>query len=295
MKSFNSLLLALGSTLALGLAVLVEPVGAKTHVMQFALPGPSAAAALDACEREILRNPFPSQHVQMRLAAGLGQALEESRQRGLKAKQELQESDTRQLQGEHHLMGWTVSDEAYLAQIPPGARNLPVDLSRFQVLRFTNTEIGGVREIGYMRGREYDQWLLSDPEREITACISVHRKTRQVYFMQLTRHGSGSWDYAVAFDKCYSCHVSGPRVIRPLDEPQVDRNLLARFNRVILSYGACDFGDSVDAPTRGAPHSDARCGGCHDGKRRGRLYAIHERSIKFKTEVDLTMPPPAGP
>lgn len=188
-------------------------------------------------------------------------------------------------------MGWTISDEAYWSQIPPGARYLPVDWSQLAVLRFTNTDIGGERQLRLFRGREYDQWLLSDLERNLAACISIHRKTRRVYFMEVARREDGSWGYALAFDKCYSCHASGPRVIRPFEEPHVDRNLLARFNRLILSYGACDLGDSVDTAARGEQHSDARCAGCHDGILRGRLYAIHERSIVFKTKKDLTMPP----
>ena len=121
--------------------------------------------------------------------------------------------------------------------------------------------------------------------------ISVHRATRRVYFMQVARQHGGQWGLEVADDQCYSCHPSGPRVVRPLDEPRVDQRTLARFNRLILSYGACDFGDSVDASLRFPPEGESGCNRCHNGARRGRLYAIHHRPILFKVEKEETMPP----
>ena len=84
--------------------------------------------------------------------------------------------------------------------------------------------------------------------------------------------------------------ASGPRVIRPLDEPQVDRKTLAAFNRRILSYGACDFGDSVPEEQQFRSIDNTECAGCHDGARRGRLYAVHRPMILFKLDREGTMP-----
>jgi hypothetical protein len=109
--------------------------------------------------------------------------------------------------------------------------------------------------------------------------------------MEVARQRNGKWDLRIAADPCYSCHPSGPRVIRPLNEPRVDRRLLAWFNRRILSYGVCDFGDSVGAEMRSQPVPNPGCSGCHDGVRRGRLYAVHHQPISFKVEQEETMPP----
>jgi hypothetical protein len=188
-------------------------------------------------------------------------------------------------------MGWALPDREYWQRMPPAARQLPSDWSRLPVVRFTNSEIGGVREVRLYRGAEYDQWLLRDPLHHLTACISVQRATRRVYFMQVGRQPDGQWGLKVSDDLCYSCHPSGPRVIRPLDEPRVDQRTLARFNRLILSYGACDFGDSVAAWMRSLPSNETSCIPCHNGVRRGRLYAIHHRPVQFKVEKEGTMPP----
>jgi hypothetical protein len=118
----------------------------------------------------------------------------------------------------------------------------------------------------------------------------VHRAARRVYFMEVARQPDGDWALRVSSDRCYSCHASGPRVIRPLNEPKVDRRTLAAFNRRILAYGACDFGDSLDDELRHHPIDDAGCVGCHNGVRRGRLYGIHRRAILFKQEQEETMP-----
>jgi hypothetical protein len=67
--------------------------------------------------------------------------------------------------------------------------------------------------------------------------------------------------------------------------------LLARFNRRILAYGACDFEHSLDPTVRGEPITDTRCAGCHDGARRGTLYAANVRAIRFKMELERSMPP----
>jgi hypothetical protein len=190
-------------------------------------------------------------------------------------------------------MGWTRPDRDYWQHIPPAARQILPDWSRLPVVRFTNTELGGVREVHLRQTQAYDQWLLRDPLHGLTACISVQRATRRVYFMELAQQPDGTWGFTRAHDNCYSCHPSGPRVIRPLEEPRVDRRTLERFNRRLLAYGACDFGDSVDAEARGEPRDDARCSGCHDGVRRGRLYQAHARPILFKTTQERTMPPSA--
>ena len=102
-------------------------------------------------------------------------------------------------------------------------------------MRFTNTELGGVREVRLHWGHEYDQWLLRDPRHQLTACICVHCGTRRVYFMEIARQPDDAWNLKQTRDNCYSCHPSGPRVIRPLEEPGVDRRTLARVNRTILS------------------------------------------------------------
>jgi hypothetical protein len=194
-----------------------------------------------------------------------------------------------------HGMGWAQPDPEYWRRIPPEARDIPRDWSGLPVVRFTNTEIGGVREVRLRRGPRYDQWLLRDPIHHLTACISVQRATRRVYFMQVAQQRDGAWGLAVADDQCYSCHPSGPRVIRPLNEPRVDVPILARFNRLILSYGACDFGDSVDAGLRAAEGVGPSCTSCHNGARRGRLYAVHHRPVRFKVEEEETMPPALQP
>jgi hypothetical protein len=188
-------------------------------------------------------------------------------------------------------MGWAQPDREYWQRIPPVARQIPRDWSHLPVVRFTNSEIGGVREVRLRRGPGYDQWLLRDPFHHLTACISVHRATRRVYFMQVARQRSRQWGLEIAADQCYSCHPSGPRVIRPLYEPRVDQRTLARFNRLILSYGACVFGDSVETSLRFPPEGESGCNRCHNGVRRGRLYAIHHRPILFKVVKEETMPP----
>jgi hypothetical protein len=229
--------------------------------------------ALLPVEEAIVRQPFAPKAARLRLAR-LAAAME-----------------PRKPSTHREGMGWAQPDREYWQRIPPAARQIPRDWSRLPVIRFANTEIGGVREVRLRQGPAYDQWLLRDPFHHLTACISVHRATRRVYFMQVARQRSGQWGLEIAADQCYSCHPSGPRVIRPLDEPRVDPRTLARFNRLILSYGACDFGDSVDASVRFPPEDQTSCSRCHNGVRRGRLYAIHHRPIRFKVEKEETMPP----
>jgi hypothetical protein len=192
-------------------------------------------------------------------------------------------------------MGWAEPDPEYWQRIPAAAKTIPPDWSALPVVRFTNTDVGGLREVRLRQGPEYDQWLLRDPLRHLTACISVHRRSRRVYFMEVQRRSDGQWGLRVAADQCYSCHPSGPRVIRPFNEPQIDRPTLAAFNRRILSYGACDFGPELDDGLRWQPLDHSSCAGCHDGVRRGRLDAVHRRAIRFKIEREETMPPSYEP
>lgn len=191
-------------------------------------------------------------------------------------------------------MGWIISDIEYWQSIPEPAKTIPDDWSRFPVVRYTNSQLGGVREVRLAVGREYDQWLLSDPTHKLTACISVQRSTRKVYFMEIVRGESpvdkGKWVFHAGFDNCYSCHPSGPRAIRPIDEQGVDRSVLASFNRRILAYHGCDYGDVLGGTSRGPTESDSRCTGCHNGVNRGKLYGIHQKTIDFKKVDERTMP-----
>ena len=238
--------------------------------------GGSTAASLSPVEEAIARHPFAPKVTRIRLARSVGRA------------KAMPASATR------HGMGWAQPDAEYWRRIPLAARQIPSDWSGLPLVRFTNAEIGGAREIRLHRGPECDQWLLRDRLHEITACISVQRATRRVYFMQVARQPGGGWGLAVADDQCYSCHPSGPRVIRPLDEPRVDPQTLARFNRLMLSYGACDFGHSVDTGLRLQSPVGPGCARCHDGVRRGRLYAIHQRVVLFKAQREESMPPATG-
>jgi hypothetical protein len=191
-------------------------------------------------------------------------------------------------------MGWNSSDKEYWDSIPEEAKTIPSDWTKFPVVRYTNSQLGGVREVWLAAGNEYDQWLLSDPTHKLNACISVQRSTRRVYFMEIARGESaadhGKWQYHPAFDNCFSCHPSGPRVIRPLEEQGVDRSILARFNRRILAYRACDFGSALDEKHRGPQASDTACTACHNGIDRGKLYEAHMKTIEFKTSMEKTMP-----
>jgi hypothetical protein len=188
-------------------------------------------------------------------------------------------------------MGWAYSDAECWRRMPAAARAIPRSWSRLPTVRFTNTEIGGVRQVWLSAGPAYDLWLLRDAPHDLWACIAVHRASRRVYFQEIrpTRHGG--WQPRLAKDNCYSCHPSGPRVIRPFDERRVDRAALERLNRRILSYGACDFGGTVDSAMQGAPYWDLQCAGCHDGVTRGRLYQANRRAVAFKTQAERAMPP----
>ena len=193
-----------------------------------------------------------------------------------------------------YLMGWRIPDQEYWQTIPGPAKTIPDDWTRFPAMRYTNSQLGGVREVRLAVGQVYDQWLLSDPTHKLFACISVEKSTRRIYFMEIARSeipaDKGKWVYHAAFDNCYSCHPSGPRAIRPLDDQGVDRAILQSFNRRILAYHACDYGNTVSEAVRGNPVSDSACSGCHNGVNRGKLYGIHQKTIEFKKEMERTMP-----
>ncbi|HLK56246.1 MAG TPA: hypothetical protein VKU00_06765 [Chthonomonadaceae bacterium] len=244
---------------------------------------------LTPLDEAIVQHPFASPEVQQHLHTELH--LKEQKR---ELKSLLPRQPTPDVAPGPHSMGWAQTDRDYWERIPPAARDIPQDWSQLPVVRFANTELGGTREIRLHEGPEYDQWLLSDPLHDLTACISIQKATRRIYFMEIARQKSGGWNYHVAFDNCYSCHTSGPRVIRPFNDPSLDRRTLDRFNKRLFGYGACDFGDSVDPDTCGDAQDDMRCNGCHNGVQRGKLYQVHSRAITFKTEHERTMPPHAN-
>lgn len=190
-------------------------------------------------------------------------------------------------------MGWTRSDREYTAAIPLEAREIPRDLSALPVLRFNNLEIHGERDLRWRAHGEYDQWFLHDVTRKLDALMTIHRETRRVYFFEYHWQGPRP-RYDQSTESCYSCHVSGPRLVRTYDLPKVDLARLAEFNRKLLSYGAADFGDSLDPARLGPPLSDARCTPCHDGRTRGKLYAQHSATIAYYLDT-LRLMPPAAP
>ncbi len=283
----RSLLTMICTVCSVGIAALVAPSSPRPRPMRqpIARTPETLLRPLTPLEEAIAQEPFAPKAARIRLAEAL--AARQTRRRF----QSLLPESTAPSLAAGQSMGWMLSDRAYWDHIPSAARRLPKDWSHLPVVRFTNTELGGVREIRLRRGPEYDQWLLRDPLHALTACISIRRSTRRIYFMEIEQGKAGEWRFKASHDLCYTCHPSGPRVIRPLDEPVVDHPTLVQFNRLILSYGACDFGEDVDAAGRGEAETDTRCIGCHDGKQRGRLYAAHTRPITFKTQREQTMPP----
>jgi len=192
---------------------------------------------------------------------------------------------------ERNDMDFRLPDREYWRAIPPEARQVPSNWKPFPVVRFDNTEIGGRRDIRLHTTPNYDQWLLQDYAHHVTACISVQRKTRRIYFMQFSRTRNGSLRFKVADDNCYSCHPSGPRIIRPFVEPIVNLPTLRQFNERILSYHACDYGNTIDPAIRGEPLHLPACVGCHNGVNRGVLYQTHIPTVQFKMHDEQTMPP----
>ena len=254
----------------------VKPIGAQEREPE---------RVLTPAEELIVRDPCPSKEAISRLNQRLQKGRENRR------RLELLPPALRPEIPDIGGMGWALPDAAYWRQIPAQARNIPADWSVLPAVRYNNTQIDGVREIRLSVQGDYDLWLLRDPLHELTACISVHRPTRRVWFMEITPAADGGWLPKRSKDSCYSCHPSGPRLIRPILEPGVESAHISQFNRRMLSYGACDFGSSVNTETRGVANADDRCSGCHNGVDRGKLYAIHDRLIQFKTEQELTMPP----
>lgn len=189
-------------------------------------------------------------------------------------------------------MGWARPDREYTEAIPLEAKVIPRDLSGLPVLRFNNLEIQGERELRWRSHGEYDQWFLHDVTRKLHALMSIQRQTRQVYFFEY-RWKDGRIVYDQSTESCYSCHASGPRLIRTYDLPKLDRVRQAEFNRKLLSYGAARFGDSLLPERLGPPLDDPRCAGCHDGTTRGRLYAMHLPTIAYYLQTLQAMPPGA--
>lgn len=189
-------------------------------------------------------------------------------------------------------MGWAIPDREYAASIPWEAKVIPNDLSSLPVLRFNNLEIHGERELRWRSRGDYDQWFLHDLTRKLEAVMTIHRETRRVYFFEYRRQGDRKV-FGQSKESCYSCHASGPRLVRTYDLEKVDRSLLADFNRKLLSYGAADFGDSVDPKRLGPAVEDERCAACHDGRTRGRLYATHLPTMGYYLQTIRAMPPGA--
>jgi hypothetical protein len=189
-------------------------------------------------------------------------------------------------------MGWVLPDREYTASIPLEAKVIPRDLSELPVLRFNNLEIQGERELRWRSHGEYDQWFLHDVTRKLHALMAIHRQTRRVYFFEY-RWKAGRVVYDQSTESCYSCHASGPRVIRTYELAKVDRARQAEFNRKLLAYGAAQFGDSLDPDRLGPALADPRCTGCHDGTTRGRLYAMHLPTIAYYLQSLHAMPPRA--
>src|SRR5439155_18932494 len=74
---------------------------------------------------------------------------------------------------------------------------------------------------------------------------------------------------------------------------KTDAAQLKEFDRRLLSYGAANFGNSIDPSRLGPALDNARCVGCHDGHTRGRLYAIHLATVAYYTPTLRAMPPGA--
>ena len=189
-------------------------------------------------------------------------------------------------------MGWTLPDREYTAAIPLEAKVIPRDLSALPALKFNNLEIRGERELRWRSHGEYDQWFLRDNTRKLNALMAIHRETRRVYFFEYRWRG-GHLVFDQSKESCYSCHASGPRLIRTYRLDKVDPVRLAEFNRKLLSYGAGQFGETVDPQRLGPALADDRCAGCHDGLTRGRLYSIHLPTVSYYLRTLHAMPPEA--
>src|SRR5579871_176544 len=151
MKAAGLLALMLGLTWGLVGGIALVPGGAQITDRK-AMP---TAHTLQPVDKAILRDPFASRAARIRLAEDL--ALRQADRR-LHALLPAPTVNTAGL-----TMGWTIPDQQYWQQIPPAARDLPQQWTGLPVVRFTNTELGGVREVRFRQEPEYDQWLLSDP------------------------------------------------------------------------------------------------------------------------------------
>jgi hypothetical protein len=190
-------------------------------------------------------------------------------------------------------MGWTRLDAEYYARIPKAAREVPESLAGLPVVKFNNAQIEGIREIRFRDHGEYDQWFLWDRTREVRACIAVHRETKRIYFFEylFNKHKLAR---DPSMTNCFQCHASGPRLIRSYMVAKVDRPTMDRFNKRILSYGAVNFGDSIDPKRIGPALADSRCIGCHNNEHRGKLYLVHADMIGYYLKDLHAMPPSAG-
>src|SRR5207245_2089744 len=102
------------------------------------------ACPLAPAEEAIARDPFAPDPARRRLAKAAARA-------GPKPPSARREA-----------MGWAWPDPEYWRHIPAAAKEIPRDWSRLPVVRFTNAEVGGPREVRLHQGPEYDQWLLRD-------------------------------------------------------------------------------------------------------------------------------------
>jgi hypothetical protein len=120
--------------------------------------------------------------------------------------------------------------------------------------------------------------------------MTIRRETKQVYFLEYRQEGT-KLVVRTSQESCHACHASGARAIRTYALPKVDPELLASVNTRLLSYGAADFGPSIDSGRLGPALDDSRCTGCHDGRTRGRLFAIHLAEMRYYLKTLHAMPP----
>ncbi len=88
-------------------------------------------------------------------------------------------------------------------------------------------------------------------------------------------------------EKCFECHASGPRALRPLrDDLILNRAVADDFNRRIEGYGAVAtyFPDRDRASDHGSALTLGFCASCH-GIERGLLYRRQAESIRSLVAV----------
>ena len=81
--------------------------------------------------------------------------------------------------------------------MPAEVKAIPSDWTALPGVRFLNTQVDGERDVRLLVRGDYDVWLLTDPLHELTACIGVHRPSRRVWFMEITRTPEGGWQVAL--------------------------------------------------------------------------------------------------